>query len=135
MGDHVHPQRGIAVIAPDRIDQAIEPASRLDIVLAPVVGVDVVTALAGAGRVADRAADVFPVITQRRDKPAVEILSQRGVGNVERLEIVGPQRQRFAIEVEREAPVVVEQVSCARFRAKPPPRSSDHAALTRIRRE
>jgi hypothetical protein len=46
---------------------------------------------------------------QRLDQLAVEILAQRGVGDVERFEVIRTHRERGRIEIERKIAVVAEQ--------------------------
>ena len=108
MRDDVDVQPRVAVVAPDGLDQPIEPARRFDVVLAPVIGMDVVAALAWLGRNADRAAHVASEVAQRFDELAVEIVAQRRVGDVERFQVVGQHREGLRIEIESEMTVVVE---------------------------
>ena len=131
MRDDVDAQHGIAVIAPDRLDQPVEPARRLDVVLAPVVGVDVIAALAGLRGGSDRPAYIAAEVAQGLDELTIEILAECRVRDVERFQVVGTYSQRLRVEIERETAVVVEQDHPRRAR----PRLRAGGAIAQLRTE
>jgi len=114
--DDVHAQGGIVVVTAYELDQAVEPARGVDVVLPPVVWVDVVPALALARRRAGVGVEVAAELLQRLDDLAVEIAAERLIGNARRFEVVVADLQRRGIEVQRELSVLVEQNHLRRAR-------------------
>ena len=106
VGDDIYLELRVAVVTADRVDERLELARMDDVVLPPVVGKHVETALTRLRAGSRRRADVAAEALQRVDDRAVDVVAEHRIREVISLDVVAADRERDGIEVDGEPAII-----------------------------